>query len=175
MAFDHQPCLKGGLLELRPLHEEDFDDLCAVAADPLIWEQHPDKLRYRREVFRSYFDDALDSHGALVVIDSKESRLIGSSRYHGYDESRSEIEIGWTFLARSHWGGIYNRELKRLMLRHAFLFVSNVTFVVGPDNLRSQLAVEKIGGVRSGSRREGAGRPNVVYRIEAGNWVDAAV
>jgi hypothetical protein len=125
MPFDFQPCLQGGLLELRPLREEDFGDLCAVAADPLIWEQHPNKDRYQEAVFKGFFKGALDSQSALTVIDGKDHRIIGSSRYHGYDEKRGEIEIGWTFLARSHWGGTCNRELKRLMLHHAFKFVSS--------------------------------------------------
>jgi RimJ/RimL family protein N-acetyltransferase len=172
MAFDFQPCLKGELLELRPLREEDFGDLYAVAADPLIWEQHPDKDRYQEEVFKSFFGEALDSHSALIVIDNEDRRIIGCSRYHGYDEKRGEIEIGWTFLARSHWGGTYNRELKRLMLRHAFKFVSSVIFLVGLDNLRSQRAVEKIGGVPSGSSDDGSGRQSLVYRVEARNWME---
>jgi len=167
MPFDLQPWLKGSLLELRPLCAEDFRDLYAVAADPLIWEQHPNKDRYREEVFRTFFREALESQGALVAIDCKDGRVIGSSRYHGYDEEKSEIEIGWTFLARSHWGGLYNREMKRLMLRHAFRFVNSVLFVIGPDNIRSQRAVEKIGAVRAGSRFDARGQERYVYRIEA--------
>src|SRR5262245_37862997 len=128
MPFDLQPRLKGELLELRPLSAEDFHDLYAVANDPLIWEQHPNKDRYQEEVFKAFFRDALESRGALLAIDRATGRAIGSSRYHGYDEGKSEIEIGWTFLARSHWGGTYNREMKQLMLRHAFRFVNSVIF-----------------------------------------------
>jgi N-acetyltransferase len=167
MPFDLQPCLKGDLLELRPLCAEDFGDLYAVAADPLIWEQHPSKDRYQEEVFKVFFREALESRGALIALDRKDGRVIGSSRFHGYDEAKREIEIGWTFLARSHWGGIYNREMKQLMLRHAFQFVDSVIFLVGPHNFRSQRAVEKIGGVRAGSRLDGSGRESLVYRIEA--------
>src|SRR6266436_5805173 len=167
MSFDLQPVLKGEILELRPLRPEDYHDLYAVASDPLIWEQHPVKDRYKEEVFKGFFCEALESGGALIAIDSKDGRAIGSSRFHGYDEAKSEIEIGWTFLARSHWGGTYNREMKLLMLRHAFRFVNRVLFLVGPHNFRSQRAVEKIGGVRAGSRLDGSGRENVVYRIEA--------
>src|SRR5262245_56135073 len=126
MPFDLQPCLQGDLLELRPLRAEDFNALYAVAADPLLWEQHPASDRYRLEVFQGFFRDALQSGGAFIAIDRADGRVIGSSRYHGYDESRSEIEIGWTFLARSQWGGVYNGEMKRLMLRHAFRFVRSV-------------------------------------------------
>jgi RimJ/RimL family protein N-acetyltransferase len=171
MPFDLQPSLKGDLLELRPLRAEDFRDLYAVAADPLIWEQHPCKDRYQEEVFAAFFREALESGGALLALDRKDGRVLGSSRFHGYDEARSEIEIGWTFLARSHWGGAYNGEMKRLMLRHAFRFVSSVVFLVGPHNLRSQRAVEKIGGVRAGSRLDGGGRESFVYRIDASSFV----
>jgi RimJ/RimL family protein N-acetyltransferase len=167
MAFDRQPVLRGALLELGPLRPDDYDALYAVAADPLIWAQHPVKDRYREEVFRDFFYEQLASEGALIAIDARTEPVIGMSRFHGYDKERSEIEIGWTFLARSHWGGIFNREMKRLMLRHAFLSVRSVVFLVDPQNLRSQCAVEKIGGVRVGSSLDGGGRPSVAYRIDA--------
>jgi RimJ/RimL family protein N-acetyltransferase len=165
MTFDYQPVLKGQLVELRPLRAEDFENLYAVAADPLIWEQHPASDRCKRDVFQTFVDDALGSTGALVAIDAQTQRVIGSSRYHGCNEERSEVEIGWTFLARSHWGGRYNGEMKRLMLQHAFQFVENVVFLVALDNIRSQRAVEKIGGVQAGTRPDKYGNESYVYRI----------
>jgi N-acetyltransferase len=167
MSFDLQPFLKGELLELRPLRAADFDELYAVAADPLIWEQHPSSDRYKEEVFREFFREAMESGGALLALDSSDGRVFGSSRFHGYHEERSEIEIGWSFLARSRWGGIYNWEMKRLMLRHAFKFVRSAVFLIGPLNLRSQRAMEKIGGVRIDSRVDDTGRESVVYQITA--------
>jgi N-acetyltransferase len=168
MFFELQPILKGELLRLRPLRPEDWDDLYAVASDPLIWEQHQIKDRYKEEVFKGFFREALESGGALIVIDSQDGRIIGSSRFHGYDKEKSEIEIGWTFLARSHWGGLHNKEMKQLMLRHAFRFVKSVIFLVGPQNLRSQRAMEKIRGVRVGSRPDGNGRDSFVFQITLG-------
>ena len=167
MSFDYQPVLKGDLVQLRPLRSEDYDDLYAVAADPLIWEQHPVKNRYDESAFQVFFVEALKSGGTLIAIDTITRRVIGSSRFHAYNKESSEVEIGWTYLARSHWGGIYNSEIKQLMLRHAFRFVNSVVFLVGPQNLRSQRAVEKIGGVRVGSRPDGGGRESYVYRIAA--------
>jgi N-acetyltransferase len=160
-----QPVLNGQLLELRPLQPEDFSELYAVASDPLIWEQHPHNNRYQEDVFRKFFDDALASGGALIVIDSETGRVIGSSRYAGYDKDKSQVEIGWTFLARSHWGGAYNGEMKRLMLDHAFTFVHNVIFVIGTQNFRSQKAVEKLGAVRVGSTVDSGGAECFVYRL----------
>lgn len=170
MTFDRQPLLKGELLELRPLRPEDFEELYAVAADPLIWEQHPSRDRYQEPVFREYFRESLQSGGALVARDVRDGRVIGLSRFHGYDPHRSEIEIGWTFLARSYWGGVYNRELKQLMLRHAFRSVRSVIFLVGPQNRRSQRALEKIGAIRDGSRRDGSGRDSLLYRITVSSF-----
>jgi N-acetyltransferase len=170
MSFDMQPLLAGELISLRPLRIEDFDNLYSAASDPLIWEQHPSKDRYKEEVFKNFFRDALNSGGALIAVDSKDGRVIGSSRYHGYDREKSEVEIGWTFLARSHWGGVYNREMKRLMLQHAFKFVSTVVFLVGPKNFRSRRALEKIGGVRAGSRLDAAGRDSYVFQITAATY-----
>ena len=167
MPFDAQPTLKGDLVELRPLRESDRDALYAVASDPLIWEQHPVKTRCEKDGFRAFFDESLASGGALIVIDAVTRRVIGSSRFHGYDERRSEVEIGWTFLARSHWGGRYNGQMKALMLGHAFRYVRRVLFLVGPQNMRSQRAVEKIGGVRVGTRADAGGRESVVFALTA--------
>ena len=79
MSFDLQPILSGGLFGLRPLRPEDFNDLYAVASDPLIWEQHPANDRYKKDVFEIFFREALESGGALIAIDAKDSRIIGSS------------------------------------------------------------------------------------------------
>jgi RimJ/RimL family protein N-acetyltransferase len=173
MSFDYQPVLKGLLVELRPLRSDDYDDLYAVAVDPLIWEQHPVRNRHEKDTFQAFFNAALASGGALVVLDVNLQRIIGSSRFHGYDQERDEVEIGWTFLARSHWGGRYNGEVKRLMLRHAFRFVSSVVFLVGLQNIRSQRAMEKIGGIRVGTRPDASGRDSYVYQITAARWNDA--
>jgi RimJ/RimL family protein N-acetyltransferase len=172
-TFDLQPTLTGRLMELRPLRPDDFDALYAVASDPGIWEQHPVRDRYTQQVFKDFFREALESGGAFAIMDRATGRIIGSSRYYGYDGERSEIEIGWTFLARAYWGGVYNRELKQLMLRHAFGFVDRVIFLVGPQNFRSQRAMEKIGGVRAGmTRREPGGPESVVFEITRATFSD---
>lgn len=165
MAFDLQPTLEGESLRLRPLEEDDWEALFAVASDRLIWEQHPAPDRYQEKVFHEFFREAMECGGALVVIDRTTGKIIGSSRYIDCDEKRSEIEIGYTFLARAYWGGAANREMKDLMLRHAFRFVRHVVFLVGPDNVRSQKAMEKIGGVRVEPRVK-LGRINVVFQID---------
>ena len=101
-------------------------------------------------MFRVFFREALECGGGFAVVDRKMQKIIGSTRFNGYDAAASEIEIGWTFLAQKYWGGRYNGEMKQLMLDHAFKFVERVIFHVGAGNIRSQRAMEKIGGVRTG-------------------------
>jgi RimJ/RimL family protein N-acetyltransferase len=163
--FELQPHLVGDVLELRPLRPEDWEGLFLIASDPLIWEQHPAHDRHQEEVFKQFFQEALDSRGALVALDRKTQKIIGSSRYFGFDPEKSEIEIGWTFLARSYWGGKYNGEMKRLMLCHAFQFVDSVVFLVGTENFRSRRALEKIGAVIAGRRTKTDPRGNVVEHV----------
>ncbi|PYL25454.1 MAG: N-acetyltransferase [Verrucomicrobia bacterium] len=151
MAFDLQPHLKGELIDLRPLKPDDWKELFAVASDPFIWEQHPESDRHLEDVFKIFFSDALESRGAFVILDRMTQQIIGSTRFYGYDPEKSEIEIGWTFLARKYWGGRYNAEMKRLLLNHAFKFVENVVFFVGEDNVRSQKAMEKVGATKVGT------------------------
>jgi RimJ/RimL family protein N-acetyltransferase len=165
--MDLQPTLHGSLLTLRPLAIDDFDDLFAVAADPSIWEQHPENTRYRRDVFERFFAKAIESHGALVVLDSAAAVLIGSSRYYDYNAEESSVFVGYTFLARKYWGGVYNRELKDLMLTHAFQYVDRVMFHVGEKNLRSQKALLKIGAERFGEVVfPGDGAPTLIFKID---------
>lgn len=144
-----QPRLLGKLLRTRPLAIEDFEVLYAAASDPLIWEQHPDPLRYQRNIFQRYFDSGIASKGCLVIEDIATGEVIGSSRFYDVSESKQEVAIGFTFLARKYWGGEFNRELKHLMLTHAFRFVDTVNFDVGSENRRSRKALEKIGAVFS--------------------------
>jgi N-acetyltransferase len=167
MPFDLQPTLTGELVELRPLREADWAELFAVASDALIWELHPVRERYKEEVFREFFRGAMESGGAFAVIDRSTGRIIGSTRYHDHREDEREIEIGWTFLARAYWGGIYNGEMKRLMLQHAFQFVDRVLFVIGIHNFRSQRATEKLGGIRIGQRTDDTGRESYWYEIRS--------
>ena len=169
MTFDLQPHLQGELIELRPLKPNDWDELFAVASDPLIWEQHPEPDRYKEDVFRVFFKEAMESGGAFVIIGRKTQHIIGSTRFYGYDPEKSEIEIGWTFLARQYWGGRYNADMKRLLLNHAFRFVESVVFFVGEHNVRSQKAMEKIGAIKVGTATRTYGNhpaaTNVKYLI----------
>ena len=135
------------LVRLRPVQAADWDEMFQTASDPLIWEFHPEPNRFEEPRFRRYFDNAIAAGKALTILDRQTGEIIGSSRYDGHDEALSEVEIGWTFLVRRCWGGAWNRQVKRLMLDHAFHHVDTAIFHVGEANLRSRGAMLKIGGV----------------------------
>ena len=168
--MDLQPHLIGERVELRAATPDDFDALYAVARDPLIWAGHPAHDRWQDSVFRAFFEVGIASGGMLILLDRTGGEVVGSSRYDFGRAEAGEVEIGWTFLARSHWGGGFNAEMKELMIDHAFRFAEGVIFVVGEGNLRSRGAVEKIGGTLTERRlvTEMAGDfvPHVVYRID---------
>ena len=169
--MNRQPVLEGERLLLRPLRESDWDALYAVAADRELWAVHPSHDRWQEAVFREFFADALAKGGALAVLHKGTNEIIGSSRFQGYDPADGgTVEIGWTFLARRHWGTGLNAEMKRLMLEHAFRFVDRVLFRVGADNLISRKAMTKIGGRLTGETwvEDRVGRPieHVLFEID---------
>jgi len=175
-ALNLQPLLHGQTIHLRPISIYDSEALYQAASDPLIWELHPDPLRYRRDVFeQNFLHGALNSKSAFVVVDNLSQRIIGSSRYYNYDEKNREVAIGFTFLARDYWGGKTNAEMKFLMLDHAFQHVDTVWFHVGPKNWRSRRAMEKIGGVFSHEENvllNGVSHAHAFYKIERADFAD---
>ena len=170
MTMELQPTLEGPTLLVRPVVPSDLEAMYAAAADPEIWALHPEPTRWQREVFEAgFWAGALACGSAFAVIDRATGTIIGSSRYYQVDPAARRLCIGFTFLARSHWGGNTNAELKRLMLDHAFQYVDAVEFHIGTDNLRSRRAMEKIGGrfVRAEDfDMHGVPKPHVIYRIE---------
>lgn len=140
--------LKNDLVWLEPLNQVHFDELYLVASDPMIWEQHPNPDRYKLDAFTNYFKGAMESGGAFIIRDALSGQALGSSRYCAYDAANKEIQIGYTFFAKSCWGRSINKEVKTLMLSHAFNYVDKVAFYVGANNIRSQKAMERIGGIK---------------------------
>lgn len=145
-----QPLLQNNLVSLIPLTEQDFARVYQVASDPLVWEQHPASDRYKEDVFREFFNGAMASGSAFVIMDKASNQVIGCTRFYDYKPEAHSIAVGFTFLARQYWGGKYNRAVKTLMLDYAFHYVDKVIFHIGAHNLRSQLGTGKLGVVKTG-------------------------
>ncbi|MEO6681743.1 MAG: GNAT family N-acetyltransferase [Ginsengibacter sp.] len=173
--MDLQPVLENDYIIARPLKESDFDILFKAASDPLIWDQHPNKNRYKKPDFENFFKGAMESGGAFIVFSKETGEVIGSSRYYGYNEEERSIEIGYTFFSRENWGKNMNRNLKTVMLNHAFTFVDKVIFHIGAQNLRSQKSIEKLNARKTGEKIvEYFGESpklNFVYEIDKKDWI----
>ena len=170
MNFSIQPVLENQKYQLIPLQQGDFDLLYEVASDPEVWEQHPNKDRYKREVFQNFFKGAIESKGAFKIIDKISGEVLGSTRFYDFDESKKSIFIGYTFYGKNSWGKEINQQVKKMMLGYIFQFVETVYFHIGKENFRSQIAMERVGG-RKIAEEEIAyfGEPtrtNFVYEIK---------
>ncbi|HEX6915463.1 MAG TPA: GNAT family N-acetyltransferase [Chitinophagaceae bacterium] len=175
MNFDIQPVLENDRAFLYPLKENDFEELYAVASDPEVWVQHPNKDRWKKDVFKTFFEGAMQSGGAFRVIDKATGRIAGCTRIYSYDESDNSILIGYTFYGREYWGSGLNHSVKTLMLDYLFPFVSRVYFHIGAVNIRSQVSITRLGAPKSGEEELAyfgeAPKPNYIYCIEKDEWV----
>ncbi|HCA06286.1 GNAT family N-acetyltransferase [Chryseobacterium sp.] len=170
MKFSIQPVLDSELYQLIPLQQGDFESVYEVASDPRVWEQHPNKNRYQREVFESFFKGAMESEGAFKIIEKSSGDVLGSTRFYNYDEADNHIFIGYTFYGTKSWGKGINPKVKKMMLDYIFQFVDKVHFHIGKENIRSQTALERIGGQKIGEEEVAyfaePTRTNFVYEIK---------
>lgn len=174
LPFSLQPHLETDTFRLMPLQATDFADLYAVAADPKIWEQHPNKDRWRPEVFTSFFEGAMQSGGAFKVVDKATGTTLGSTRLYDYSPQDNSILIGYTFYGRQSWGTGVNQAVKRLLLDYVFQFVDTVRFHIGAGNVRSQIAIQRLGATKVAEQEVAyygeSPQLNFVYAIEKPTW-----
>ena len=145
MNINIQPTLESEYVLLHPLQDKDFVDLYAVASDPKIWEQHPNKDRCKIEVFSVFFEGAMQSKGAFKIVNKASGNVMGSTRFYDHNQEENSISIGYTFYGREYWGKGFNHSVKSLMLDYIFQFVSKVHFHIGAENIRSQIAIGRLG------------------------------
>ncbi|WP_276381950.1 GNAT family N-acetyltransferase [Flavobacterium sp. H4147] len=174
MNFNLQPVLENDLCVLHPLEEKYFDALYEVASDPKIWEQHPNKDRWKKEVFEKFFEGAIQSKGAFKITDKETGKAIGSTRFYDYSAEDDCVFIGYTFYAVSCWGTGFNLSVKKTMLDYLFNYVSKVRFHIGAENVRSQIAISRLGAQKIAEEEVAyfGEKPklNFVYEIEKKNW-----
>ncbi len=174
MRLNIHPTLENDNILLEPLHEDDFEAMYFVASDPKIWEQHPNKDRWKKDVFRVFFNGAVQSKGAFKIIDKSTGKIAGSTRFYDYNEQENSILIGYTFYATKYWGKGINLAVKAMMLDYIFQYVDKVFFHVGVDNVRSQIAITRLGATKFAQREVTyfgeAPRLNFVYNLDKEDW-----
>lgn len=177
MHINIQPTLENDSILLRPLTPADFEDLYKTASDEKIWEQHPTPDRWKRDVFSNFFNGAIESKGAFIIIDKASGEFAGSTRFYDHDEKNNSIKIGYTFYATKYWGQGFNPRVKGLMMDHIFQFVDQIIFEVGGSNIRSQIAVSRLGAKKIKEEiityHGESPRPNFVYSISKKDYLAA--
>lgn len=175
MQINIQPILENDMVALYPLTEEDFDTMYLAASDPEIWEQHPNQDRWQKEVFKVFFEGAIQSKGAFKIVEKSTKRVIGSSRYYDLDMDKSVILIGYTFYAKAFWGKGINFSVKKMMLDYIFMYVSKVHFHIGANNIRSQIAIGRLGAQKIAEIKVAyygeTPKVNIVYEITKEAWL----
>ncbi|MEX2210423.1 MAG: GNAT family protein [Gaiellaceae bacterium] len=181
--------LEGRIVRMEPLGEQHFERLSEAAGDPEIWRWMTGDGS-RPDVFRSWFDESLAERIAFATVDAATGTPVGSSSFLALVPEHRRVEIGHTWLARSHWGKGANVEAKLLMLDHAFgeLGMRRVEFKTDALNERSRRALKALPAqfegihrnhmlVRDGERRDSAWysvlddewpsvRANLIRRLE---------
>jgi N-acetyltransferase len=179
------PSLKGTFVQLEALSKSQIDVLRRLAYDERIWEFT--KTLLLNDSFDAQFDKyittALDPNGigmqrSFVIRDAATGEAMGMTRFYHIEPEHKRLKIGYTWYLPKYWGQVHNKECKLLLLQYVFetLGFRRVEFEVAHQNIRSQKAVEKIGGVREGMLRKHTQRPDgeirhtVVFSIIDDEW-----
>jgi len=177
--------LEGNHVRLEPLSLDHLDALTAVGLDPELWKFTTVNIRNRDEM-RAYIEEALQLSAAGTVIafatrDKKSNTVVGSTRLADIQPHHRTMEIGWTWIARSHQRTAVNTEAKYLMLRHAFetMDARRVMLKTDETNVKSRAAIARIGAKQEGILRNhmlawgGRNRNSVIFSIIAEEWPEA--
>jgi N-acetyltransferase len=165
--------LEGRRVVLEPLEPGHEEGLWVAAQDARIWRWMSVLAAESREAFHDWFEEALATRRSgeavpFATLDAASGAPIGSTRYLAPRPEHRVVEIGWTWVAPSHWSEGANVEAKYLMLRHAFdLGFLRVEFKTDALNERSRGALAALPAefegihrrhmlVRGGERRDSA-------------------
>jgi RimJ/RimL family protein N-acetyltransferase len=190
------PSLTGRFIRLEPLELSHIDALVAAASsgdsDLYAWSQVP----RTRDATRAYIETALAWRAAGTALPFVTRRIaddavIGSTRFfdmerwnwpagheRAWRSAPDVCEIGYTWLAADAIRTAANTEAKLLMLTHAFETWKVIRVCLHTDarNLRSQAAIERIGGKFEGILRahrmaaDFVPRDSYRYSIVAADW-----
>ena len=177
--------LKGKYIYLELLQPNNKETLRDLAKDERIWEGNRGFILNETfdDQFDNYFATALDNNAmggqqAFVMHKVSDDSIIGMTRFLNIDKKEKRLEIGYTWYIPAVWGKVYNKECKLLLLQYTFeeLYFNRAQFNVAGQNIRSQKAVEKIGGEKEGVlrkhgyRNDGSLRDTVIFSIINDEW-----
>ncbi|WP_210608108.1 GNAT family N-acetyltransferase [Priestia flexa] len=174
--------LKGNQICIVPMDKKYIEELCKIGQEKSIWEHLPETLTTRYSM-ENFINEALIQKERcieypFVILSLKTDEVIGTTRFMNISKDNKSLEIGWTWLTSKVWGTGVNIECKYLLLKYCFEYMNlcRVQFKTDERNIRSQKAIEKIGGIREGIlrnhmiRKDGSFRNSVFYSIIDSEW-----
>ena len=175
------PTLEGRLVRLEPLAKSHAAGLWDASCDPRTWRWLPIPQPQTPEELEAWVDDALARAAAdldLPLVTRGDGTIVGSTRFLALRPEHRSVEIGWTWLHPSAWGGGVNVEAKLLMLGHAFEAwgCRRVELKTDALNERSRGAMEAMGATFEGIHRkhmlvrEGENRDSAWYSVVDDEW-----
>jgi len=177
--------LRGEYVYLETLKPEHMGILKSLAHDARLWEYTKTLLINDTfdEQFETYMQVAFDERASggqhsFVIRQISDDAVIGMTRFYKIEPAHKRLSIGYTWYIPDVWGKVHNKECKFLLLQYAFeeLKFQRVEFEVAHQNIRSQKAVKKIGGIEEGRLRkhglhaDGTVRDTIVFSIIDDEW-----
>jgi len=180
--MNYQPILENDFVALYPLQKEDINKLEVIALEDNLTQYSPSFITSKEELY-AFINNALAAREKLTAIpfaifDKAKEQFVGSTRFGNINPLNKVLHIGWTWISKSVQGTGVNKQMKFLMLQYAFeiLEYEKVEFRVDERNIRSRIAVERIGGVLEGTLRkdtlmkDGYRRSTCCYGILKSEW-----
>jgi N-acetyltransferase len=174
--------LRGTSVRLEPLTIGHVPALTRVGLDPELWRWQPKVIATPGDM-HEYVQAALDQQSKgeglpYVIIDPTSEQVVGSTRYFDIVLRHRRLEIGATWIARSHQRTAINTEAKLLLLTHAFetLGAGKVVLKTEMLNEQSRRAILRLGAIEEGRFRRhlftDSGRPRdmVYFSILEAEW-----
>jgi len=174
--------LVGERAKLVALDRTHVEKLFEAGNYPEIWTYMPQRITsldaMKANVESALAEKELGVEFPFCIVDQVSGKIVGSTRFLDISPANRSLEIGYTWLTPEVWRSRINTECKYLLLRHCFETVGTVRVQLKTDvrNLRSQAAIERIGGVREGVLRkhrilwDGYIRDSVYYSVLEDEW-----
>jgi RimJ/RimL family protein N-acetyltransferase len=177
-----EPVIPGHHIDLEQLTNDHKSELESIAIDDRIWQNLPYNIT-NKQSFDTFIEDRLQGNlkgqqVTYVVRNKANGQACGCTGFINIDPVNHQLEIGPTWLSPIVWGTKINIESKYLLLTFCFerANIMRVEFRTRETNIRSQKAIEKIGGIKEGLLRchrkndDGTFRNTIVYSIIQPEW-----
>lgn len=175
--------LQGFSVRLVPVDYSFLDQLSRWSAEEDIWQYMTFAHLASRQEMEAWIGNAMEANlrGTelnFAIVDEATDSAVGTTSFYRVVPEHKRLELGKTWLGKPYRRTHVNTAAKYLMLNHAFesILANRVELNTDARNVRSQRAIERLGGVRDGVlrchtiMRDGFVRDTVNYSFTAKDW-----